>query len=87
MVAELIDGKAIAAELTESVKREISETGIKPHLFAVLVGDDAASIYYADSQKKSAEEVGISYTLDKLPANTTQEQLLAHIDKLNKNPE
>ena len=83
MAAEIIDGKAIAAELTEKVKTEIANTGIKPHLVAVLVGEDAASIYYANSQKKSAEEVGIVYTLDKLPATTTQDQLIARIGELN----
>jgi methylenetetrahydrofolate dehydrogenase (NADP+)/methenyltetrahydrofolate cyclohydrolase len=87
MAAELIDGKAISQKIIQDVTAEIESGGIKPHLVAVQCGEDPASMYYVNSQKKKAEAVGIQYTLEQLPADTTQEQLIAKIEELNKNPE
>ncbi len=87
MAAELIDGKAISQKIIEDVTAEIESGAVKPHLVAVQCGEDPASMYYVNSQKKKAEAVGIQYTLEQLPADTTQDQLIAKIEELNKNPE
>ncbi len=87
MAAELIDGKAISQKIIEGVSAEIGAGGVKPHLVAIQCGEDPASMYYVNSQKKKAEAVGIQYTLEQMPADTSQEQLIAKIEELNKNPE
>jgi len=87
VTAEIIDGKAISQKIIEEVTAEIASGSIKPHLVAIQCGEDPASMYYVNSQKKKAEAVGIQYTLEQLPAETSQEQLMAKIDELNKNPE
>jgi methylenetetrahydrofolate dehydrogenase (NADP+)/methenyltetrahydrofolate cyclohydrolase len=89
MTASILDGKAIAAavraELADRVK--ILETqGVTPGLAFVLVGDDEASKIYVGQKEKASGEVGIqSFRLD-LPAETTQAQLLAEVDRLNRDP-
>lgn len=87
MAAELIDGKAISQKIIEDVTAEIEKGGVKPHLVAIQCGEDPGSMYYVNSQKKKAEAVGIQYTLEQLPADTSQEQLIAKIEELNNNPE
>jgi methylenetetrahydrofolate dehydrogenase (NADP+)/methenyltetrahydrofolate cyclohydrolase len=90
MTAEIIDGKAIAAavraELVERVKA-LQEHGVTPGLAFVLVGDDPASKIYVGQKVKASGEVGIrSFRLD-LPAETTQDALLAEVDRLNDDPD
>lgn len=87
MAAEMIDGKALSQKIIDEVKAQIESGGVKPHLVAVQCGEDPASMYYVNSQKKKAEAVGIQYTLEQLPADTSQEQLTAKIEELNSNPE
>ncbi|HMJ19690.1 MAG TPA: bifunctional methylenetetrahydrofolate dehydrogenase/methenyltetrahydrofolate cyclohydrolase FolD [Gemmatimonadaceae bacterium] len=86
MPAELIDGRAIAqkvrAEVAERAKKLIAQ-GLRPGLAVVMVGDDPASAVYTSSKAKAAEEAGM-YSLNlRLPADTTQEDLLSRIDELN----
>ncbi|NLC76682.1 MAG: bifunctional 5,10-methylene-tetrahydrofolate dehydrogenase/5,10-methylene-tetrahydrofolate cyclohydrolase, partial [Clostridia bacterium] len=86
-MAKLIDGKAIAAEIREEVKAEamqLREQGIIPKLAVVLVGDDPASVVYANSKKKAAEKVGIDFELFHLAGDTPEEEVIALIEKLNK---
>ena len=87
MAAEIIDGKAISQTVIEEVSAKIKETGIVPHLVAVQVGEDPASLYYVRSQKKKAEAVGMRYTFTQLHENTTQEELIAKIEELNNDPD
>ena len=87
MTASLIDGKAIAKQLRDSVKEQVSlriNNGQRaPGLAVILVGCDAASQVYVGSKRKACEEVGfISRSYD-LPASTTQDELCAVIDELN----
>ncbi|MFC1749751.1 bifunctional methylenetetrahydrofolate dehydrogenase/methenyltetrahydrofolate cyclohydrolase FolD [Pseudomonadota bacterium] len=87
MTAKIIDGKAIAAEIRENVKKRVDHrlaNGERaPGLAVVLVGSDAASQVYVRNKRKSCAEVGfISKSYD-LPAETTQKALLAVIDELN----
>ncbi|MDQ0286570.1 methylenetetrahydrofolate dehydrogenase (NADP+)/methenyltetrahydrofolate cyclohydrolase [Desulfofundulus luciae] len=87
MAATLIDGKKVAAEIREEVKAEVAqlrERGIIPKLAVVLAGDDPASVVYARSKEKSCANVGIEFELFTLPGNAPEEELLALIDRLNR---
>ncbi len=84
--AKIIDGEAIAAVIKEQLAKEVEELEAKgkgPHLVAVQANDDAGSRIYIKSQKRSCEEIGIRYTVDQLPVDSTQDQLLARIGELN----
>ena len=83
-MANIIDGKAISAAIRAEIKDEILNSDIKPGLAVILVGDDPASAVYVRNKKKACEEVGIYSESYELPAATTQDELLALIDKLNK---
>jgi methylenetetrahydrofolate dehydrogenase (NADP+)/methenyltetrahydrofolate cyclohydrolase len=84
---KLIDGKATAtrvlAEVREQVQR-LRQAGVQPGLAVVLVGADAASQVYVRNKVLRAEEVGIRSLEHRLPADTTQAQLLTLIDRLNR---
>jgi methylenetetrahydrofolate dehydrogenase (NADP+)/methenyltetrahydrofolate cyclohydrolase len=87
MAATLIDGRAIAARLREELAQGAAElaarTGVVPHLAAVLVGDDPASAVYVRNKQKACEQAGFKSTLHRLPATTTQSELLAVVAQLN----
>jgi methylenetetrahydrofolate dehydrogenase (NADP+)/methenyltetrahydrofolate cyclohydrolase len=87
--AELIDGRAIAkkvrADVAERAKKLIAR-GVTPGLAVVLVGDDPASAVYTTAKAKAAEEAGM-YSLNvRLPATTSQAELLSRVDALNEDP-
>lgn len=82
----LIDGKIISASVKERVKGEVEalkQQGITTGLAVIIVGEDPASKVYVANKKKACEALGIISEEYALPADTTQEQLLALIDKLN----
>ena len=84
----IIDGKKLAKETKENVKREVEEmkkNGINPFLLVILVGDDEASKIYVKSKGRDCKECGILTAELILPENTTEKQLLIEIDKANKN--
>ena len=87
MTARIIDGKAIASELRARVAGEVArlrrESGITPGLAVVLVGSDPASQVYVRSKGKIAAELGMTNFDHRLPADTTEADLLALIAKLN----
>jgi methylenetetrahydrofolate dehydrogenase (NADP+)/methenyltetrahydrofolate cyclohydrolase len=87
MTATLIDGKAVAARLRQQVALEVSEferqTGVVPHLAAVLVGADPASQVYVRNKRQACETAGLKSTLHQLAANTTTRELLDLIGSLN----
>lgn len=86
MTAQIIDGRAIAADIREEVAREAAElaaVGVRPGLAAVLVGDDPASISYVTSKARTCEEVGIYSETFHLPAGISQDDLLRVIGDLN----
>jgi len=87
MTAQIIDGKAIAANLRQEIKQRVSERksrGLRaPGLAVVLVGSDPASQIYVGSKRKACEEVGFKSLAYDLPDSTTAQQLLELIDKLN----
>lgn len=83
----VLDGKATSNQIKEELKAQvekIKETGKRPpHLAAVLVGNDGASLTYVGSKVRSCERIGYDSTLIKLEENISQEALLATIEKLN----
>lgn len=91
MTAQLLDGKAAAAQIRQTIKTTIQERQQKglrpPSLAVILVGTDAASQVYVNAKRKACEEAGIRSIAYDLPATTTQDELLRHIDELNTDPE
>lgn len=88
-MAEIIDGRKIAAEIQEELKQrtgKLKEKGIVPGLAAVLVGEDPASLSYLRSIARGCEKVGIFMETVELPTNIAQEELERKIKELNKNP-
>ena len=89
MTAKLIDGNALAERLKDELTQEVrtlKERGKDPHLVAVQVGEDAASQVYLRSQSRACEGIGLRYTLESLPADTTEGDLREHIKHLHQNP-
>lgn len=86
MTPTLIDGKEVAARVREGLKAEIAEltaAGHTPGLAVVLVGNDPASQVYVGSKVKACQELGLYSQKWELPAETTQEELVELIHKLN----
>ncbi len=88
---KLIDGKIISelikTEIAKEVKKMIDDGINPPHLVAVLVGDDPASQTYVANKEKSCKEVGFTSSVYRLPARTTEKELLDTVDFLNKDEE
>lgn len=85
-MAKIIDGKEVSAMIKESVAQQTKElvsNGIKPKLAVVIVGDDSASRVYVNNKKKACEVVGFESVEYALSKDTTQEELLKLIEKLN----
>ena len=87
----ILDGKKtsndIKEEIAETVKKLKSEGKKTPHLAAILVGSDGASMTYVNAKVKACEKVGFNSTLIDLPEDTTEEQLLNEISDLNNDDE
>jgi methylenetetrahydrofolate dehydrogenase (NADP+) / methenyltetrahydrofolate cyclohydrolase len=83
ITTQLIDGKAVAAQLRAEVKTQAAALNFKPGLAVVLVGDDPASQVYVSHKIKACEEAGFESRLIRLPADATQAQLLAQVAALN----
>ncbi len=90
-MAQIIDGKAIGEQIRAEIKRGVSslvETkGIRPGLAVVLVGENPASQVYVRNKTKACEDVGIAGFQHTLPADTKAEDLLALVDRLNRDPQ
>lgn len=90
MSAKLLDGKVLAAKVKQTVRAEVEKmaaAGVVPGLAVVLVGDDPASQIYVGNKEKNCQELGIKSKVHRLPANTTQQDLNALINRLNTDPE
>lgn len=85
----LLDGKKTSADLKKEIAESVSQLKAQgkktPHLAAILVGTDGASMTYVNSKVKSCELVGFNSTLINLPEETTEERLLQEIENLNNN--
>ncbi|MDF7799939.1 bifunctional methylenetetrahydrofolate dehydrogenase/methenyltetrahydrofolate cyclohydrolase FolD [Pontiellaceae bacterium B1224] len=89
MSAKIIDGKQIAAEIREELKAEVTalkEKGIVPGLGVILVGEDPASKSYVSAKEKACANIGIFSDDNRLSAETTQEELLAVVERMNNDP-
>jgi methylenetetrahydrofolate dehydrogenase (NADP+)/methenyltetrahydrofolate cyclohydrolase len=86
-MAQIIDGKAVAQKVRDEVRAGVdafrSAHGRAPGLQVVLVGDDQASAVYVRSKEKAAEEVGMAGKVYRLPASTTESELLGLVGELN----
>lgn len=86
MTAQIIDGKALSAQLRSELAEQVSalhSKGIHPALTVVLVGSDPASKVYVRNKVNACKKTGIQSQLIELPAQTTQDELLQHIQQLN----
>ena len=85
-MAVIMDGRALAKEIREDVKKEVlelSKSGIVPKLAVIMVGNDSASTVYVRNKSKACDEAGIKFEEYLLPDNTTMDELLFLIDELN----
>ncbi len=84
---QILDGVAVSAHIKSQLKQEVEQLkadgGKTPHLAAILVGADPASETYVASKVRTCAELGFESTLLRFDANTTEEQLLAEVEKLN----
>ncbi|MBM1106156.1 bifunctional 5,10-methylene-tetrahydrofolate dehydrogenase/5,10-methylene-tetrahydrofolate cyclohydrolase [Aurantibacter crassamenti] len=87
---EILDGKKISNQIKEEIAAEVAqmkERGEKvPHLAAVIVGNDGASLTYVGSKVRSCERVGFESTMVRLPNTTSEQELLKKIHELNADP-
>lgn len=87
----ILDGKKISNDIKEEITQVVAQMKAKgqktPHLAAVIVGEDGASLTYVGSKVSACARVGFESTLVQLPAEITQDELLSKIDQLNKDPE
>lgn len=85
-MATIMDGKALSLKLKEQMKQRIAQLkqqGISPKLVVVLVGDNSASQVYVRNKHKSCGEVGIESEVITMPEQTTQQELLEVVERLN----
>ena len=91
MAAQIIDGKAVAArvraDVTQEVEQFVTEYGRAPGLATVLVGDDAASALYVNGKQKASTEVGIQGFDHRLAADTSEDEVIALVERLNADDE
>jgi methylenetetrahydrofolate dehydrogenase (NADP+)/methenyltetrahydrofolate cyclohydrolase len=89
MAAKIIDGKQVAADLRAELKAKVAglrEKGIVPGLGVVLVGEDPASKSYVTAKEKACEEIGLHSDDNRVPAETSQKDLMAVVERLNGDP-
>ncbi|MBE6546953.1 MAG: bifunctional methylenetetrahydrofolate dehydrogenase/methenyltetrahydrofolate cyclohydrolase FolD [Ruminococcaceae bacterium] len=89
-MANIINGKAISAAIRAELKEEteafFKKTGVRPGLAVIIVGEDPASQVYVRNKRRACEEVGFYSEAYELPAETTQTELNALVDRLNADP-
>ena len=89
-MVQIIDGKLLAKKIRENLSKEtkrLKEKGIIPNLAVIMIGNNEASKIYVKNKSRACEEVGIAFKEYLLDNNTSQEELLELIDKLNKDKE
>lgn len=90
MVAEILDGKAVARqlqnELREQTARFVAETGVTPCLAAILIGDDPASAVYVRNKERGCQQAGLTSRLYRLEATVDEAEVLSLIARLNDDP-
>jgi methylenetetrahydrofolate dehydrogenase (NADP+)/methenyltetrahydrofolate cyclohydrolase len=89
MSAKIIDGKQIAADIRAELKNKVEQLkakGITPGLGVILVGADPASISYVTAKEKACHDIGMFSDDNRMPAETSEKDLLALVEKMNKDP-
>ena len=89
MSAHIIDGKQVAADLREEIRKEAAELtarGVTPGLGVILVGEDPASNSYVTAKERACEEAGFHSDDNRLPAETAEKDLIALIETMNADP-
>jgi methylenetetrahydrofolate dehydrogenase (NADP+)/methenyltetrahydrofolate cyclohydrolase len=84
MSAVLMDGKALAERIKETLRERVDGMTVKPGLTVILAGEDPASKVYVRNKERACETVGIRSRVIRLPDAVSQEELLAHIDAANR---
>ncbi len=84
MSAVVMDGKALAAEIKQALRKRCAALSRPPRLAVVLVGDDPASAVYVRNKEQDCAQCGISCADHRLPADTSQQELLALVAELNR---
>jgi methylenetetrahydrofolate dehydrogenase (NADP+)/methenyltetrahydrofolate cyclohydrolase len=89
MTATVISGTQVAADIRAELKERVAKVqakGVNPALAVVLVGEDPASVSYVTSKARGAEEIGMFEETIRLPADTSEEEVIKTVDRLNKDP-
>ncbi len=90
MPAKILDGMGTARQIRAEIKAEVSkltaDTGIKPHLSVIIVGQDPASVVYVNMKKKACLSAEMHSTVHELPADSSQEEIVDLIKRLNADP-
>ncbi|MDI6849204.1 MAG: tetrahydrofolate dehydrogenase/cyclohydrolase catalytic domain-containing protein [Candidatus Saccharicenans sp.] len=89
MTAKIISGKEVAASIREELKARtavLKQKGLTPGLGVILVGEDPASVSYVTAKAKGAEEIGMFEETVRLPADSSEEEILKTVDRLNRDP-
>jgi methylenetetrahydrofolate dehydrogenase (NADP+)/methenyltetrahydrofolate cyclohydrolase len=89
MTAQIIDGKQVAADMRAELKDKVAklkEQNIIPGLGVILVGEDPASKSYVTAKEKACADIGIYSDDNRLPAEASQKELMALVEKMNKDP-
>ena len=85
----ILDGKKTSKDIKEEIAVEVAQLiasgGKKPHLAAILVGNDGASETYVSAKVKACEKVGFNSTLVRLEDTVSEEELLTQVEKINQN--
>jgi methylenetetrahydrofolate dehydrogenase (NADP+)/methenyltetrahydrofolate cyclohydrolase len=88
MPAQILDGKSIAQEIREEIKKEVIELrekhGLVPGLVTILVGENPASVSYVTAKQRTAHELGFYSVQENLPENVSEDELLKLIEKFNR---
>mgnify|MGYP001399719317 FL=1 len=87
MTATILDGQALADSVKQQVAQQVERLTVTPGLGTILVGDDPASHSYVGAKIRDCEEVGIASIHEHLPADITQQDLEAVIERFNEDPE
>lgn len=90
-MVQILDGKALALQIKEEIANEVRQLTAKglraPHLAAVIVGDNGASVSYITNKEKTCHEVGFTSSVYRLPESISEEKLLETIEFMNNDPE
>src|SRR3989338_7717295 len=91
MSAKILDGRKIALQIGENIKKEITQIkkryGRPPHLASLFIGENPATKLYIAAQQRIASEMGIEFRLCHLPKDITQEDILKLVEGLNRDPD